>query len=184
MKYQDPLDPLKNEEFVAQMAQFSSLEQLINLNTTMGDMKLLETSINNSQAVNLIGKNITVFGNTVQIQGGNASDVHYVLADEASEVTITVYDSAGAVVRSITIPGQSAGKQEFEFDGLDDQGNTLSDGNYTFKVDATDINGDPVETTTFSNVHVDAITFENGYVFLLSGTARFMLSDVIEVRSE
>ena len=64
-KYQDPLNPMDDKEFVSQMAQFSSLEQLINLNTSMGS---LTTATNNDQMINAtsyIGKEVTVSGNSI-----------------------------------------------------------------------------------------------------------------------
>lgn len=182
MQYQDPLEPMKNEEFVAQLAQFSSLEQLSNLNTTMNQNNLLEQSINNSQAVNLIGKDIVVMGNSISMDQGKASSINYELAEEAESVTVSIYDDAGVLVKTVELNKQSGGKHDFEFDGKDKDGNELADGNYTFTIDAKNADGDPVDTLTFANVHVDAITFDRGFVYLLSGNSKFLMSDVVEVR--
>lgn len=182
MQYQDPLEPMKNEEFVAQLAQFSSLEQLSNLNTTMNQNNMLEQSINNSQAVNLIGKNITVMGNSISIDEGTPSSINYTLAEEAEKVSISIFDEDGVMVKTVDLNSQSAGKHDFEFDGKDKDGNDLPDGNYTFSIDAENAEGDPVEAMSFANVHVDAITFDQGYVYLLSGNSKFLMSDVVEVR--
>jgi flagellar basal-body rod modification protein FlgD len=184
MQYQDPLEPMKNEEFVAQLAQFSSLEQLTNLNTTMNQNNLLEQSINNSQAVNLIGKNITVMGSSISIEGGEASSINYELAEEAATVSISIYDDDGVLVKSVDLNSQSAGKHDFEFDGKDRDGNDLPDGNYTFTIDAKDIEGEEIETLSYANVHVDAITFDSGFVYLLAGNSKFLMSDVVEVREK
>lgn len=182
MQYQDPLDPMKNEDFVAQMAQFSSLEQLMNLNETMGQVALIDSSINNSQAVNLIGKTITVLGDSLDITGGVVSGASYTLADEASEVTISVYDENGALVRSFTAADKTAGNHDLTFDGKDDDGNVLADGSYTFSITAKNSDGDTVESASFSTVKVDGLTFENGVAYLLSGKNRFLMSDIYEVR--
>jgi flagellar basal-body rod modification protein FlgD len=182
LQHQDPMDPMKNDEFVAQMAQFSALEQLININENMSHIRMLESSINNSQAVNLIGKNITVAGNSLQINDGTPNRVSYTLADDANEVRISVYDSEGVLVRTVTLTNTSAGKHDFEFDGLDDQGNTLSDGDYTFTINAEDADGNDVQTMSFCDVRVDGLTFDEGLVYLIAGGARFLLSDIVEVR--
>jgi flagellar basal-body rod modification protein FlgD len=182
MQHQDPLDPLKNEDFVAQMAQFSSLEQLINVNSTLEQVQLLGSSMNNAQAVSLIGKSLTVIGNTMQIQDGTAGSIDYALYDDAAKVTIMVYDEDGTLVRTINAGAMDAGEQSYEFDGNDNDGNTLEDGTYTFEVSAKDEDGESVDVLTMSTVVIDAVTFDNGSVWLLSGDSKFSLSDVIEVR--
>jgi len=53
MKNQDPLDPVKNEDFIAQLAQFNSLEQMINLNKNFEQLNTLQTL---TQSASLIGK--------------------------------------------------------------------------------------------------------------------------------
>lgn len=55
MQNQDPLDPVKNEDFIAQLAQFNSLEQMQNLNATMSTMSSLQTLADTS---GLIGKKV------------------------------------------------------------------------------------------------------------------------------
>lgn len=184
MQYQDPLDPMKNEDFVAQMAQFSSLEQLMNLNDTMGQIALLDSSINNSQAVNLIGKTITVLGSSLNVTGGAVSGASYTLADEASDVTVSVYDENGTLVRSFTAPGKTAGNHDLTFDGKDDDGNVLADGTYTFSISAKNSDGDALDVASFSTIKVDGLTFEDGIAYLLCGNSRYKMSDIYEVRGE
>jgi flagellar basal-body rod modification protein FlgD len=162
MQYQDPLDPMKNEQFVAQMAQFSQLEQMINLNDTATSIKMLETSINNSQAVNLIGKNIIVQGNAFELHNGEATDVTYALEDDAASVEISVYDDAGTLVRTITRDDTDAGSHKWAFDGMNKE-------------------GDAVPASTYSSVRVDGLAFDNGTLYLQAAGGRFRLSDIVEV---
>lgn len=182
MQYQDPLDPMKNEQFVAQMAQFSQLEQMINLNDTAEAIRLLDTSINNSQAVNLIGKNITVQGSAFEISEGTATDFSYSLGDDASEVEISIFDESGAIVRTVTEFEKSSGNHNFQFDGNDDYGDLLPDGNYRFSVSAVNAEGDPIPANTYSSLLVDGITFDNGTLYLSAAGSHFRLSDIVEVK--
>jgi flagellar basal-body rod modification protein FlgD len=57
LQNQDPMEPMKDREFIAQMAQFSSLEQMQNLNATMDSLRLMEAA---SQAASLIGRQVTL----------------------------------------------------------------------------------------------------------------------------
>src|SRR5210317_754089 len=65
LQNQDPLKPTDSTEFTAQLAQFSSLEQLGNVNENLKQLQDFQASINNSQAVSLIGKEITATGNSL-----------------------------------------------------------------------------------------------------------------------
>ena len=70
LQHQDPLNPAESTEFTAQLAQFSSLEQLSNINDNLKNMELFQTSVTNSQAVSYIGKEITAKGNaSAEVQG-------------------------------------------------------------------------------------------------------------------
>jgi flagellar basal-body rod modification protein FlgD len=182
LQNQDPMEPVKNEDFIAQLATFSSLEQLTQINSSLTDLGLLQSSINNSQAVNLIGKQITVLGDTIQLSGGQAGRSSFVLDDSAQKVTVTISDANGTAVRTIELGAREAGQQEVVWDGLDDAGNALGDGEYTFSVSAEDEEGAEVTSTTFSDVLVQGITFQDGYVYLVAGGQRYLLSDVAEVR--
>ena len=134
MQNQDPLEPLKNEEFVAQLAQFSSLEQLINMNESLSALNLLQSSINNSQALNLIGKRITVSGNALQINDGEASRLSFVFTEDADSATLKVLNGDGETVRTIELGSRDVGRHEYDFDALDDSGEPLPDGDYTFQI--------------------------------------------------
>lgn len=182
LQNQDPLEPVKNEQFVAQLAQFSSLEQLVNINDSLTGLHMLESSINNSQAVNLIGKKITVSGNSLMVQDGQQARGSFVLDGTADSVTVTVQDESGATVRTLELGSKAAGSHEFLFDGRDDAGTELPDGNYTFTIKALGEDGKELNAATFADVIVEGITFCEGYVYLIAGGQRYMLSEITEVR--
>ena len=181
MQNQDPLEPMKNEQFLAQLAQFSSLEQMVNMNETLTNLSLLQSSINNSQAVNLIGKSITVLGDSLRIEGGSASHGSFSLAGEAESVTVTVKDGNGAAVRTVELGSMGTGNHDFAFDGCDAEGNALADGDYTFEVTAVDADGNALSVSTFADVVVEGISFSDGLVYLIAGSGRYLLSDIAEV---
>ena len=95
LQNQDPLNPTDSTEFTAQLAQFSSLEQLGNVNDSLMELKNLQASINNSQAVSLIGKAITANGNSIQLTADGPVQYDFKLADDAVLIVASIYDRTG-----------------------------------------------------------------------------------------
>lgn len=78
LKHQDPINPVEDKEFIAQLAQFSSLEQMQNLNTTLGDMMLAQQKLTAlGQATNLIGKEVELFTKEGESLFGKVSGVQF-----------------------------------------------------------------------------------------------------------
>lgn len=182
LRNQDPLTPMEGTEFTAQLAQFSSLEQLSNVNDNLGILQLYQSSINNSQAVSFIGKTVKSFGDSVYLPEDTPAEMHFELEGEADEVFIHVYDSTGSFVKTIECGSLDAGEQSIEWDGADDEGNRLSEGSFTFEVMANDANGQEVAAETFMVNNVTGVTFEQGVTYLLAGDLKIAVSNVVEVR--
>jgi len=128
LENQNPLKPQEATEFTAQLAQFSSLEKLININDALKEIELIQSSINNAQAVSFIGKNVLSLGNEITITNGTTPDIQYELAQDASIIEIDIFDSASNLVRTLLVGSQKAGRQAVPFDGLDKNGIPLPDG--------------------------------------------------------
>jgi flagellar basal-body rod modification protein FlgD len=111
LQYQDPLDPMENTEFTAQLAQINTVEQLQQVNRNLGYQQLYMASINNSQALDFIGKEIVAKGSTVHWNGETPSNLHYSLEGNASSVVINIYDENGKFVSSLHQGEQKAGKK-------------------------------------------------------------------------
>jgi flagellar basal-body rod modification protein FlgD len=182
LRNQDPLSPMDSTQFTAQLAQFSSLEQLSNINDNLGILQLYQASINNSQAVGFIGRTVKSLGNSVYFAEGVQAEMHFELAEEASEVFIHIYDSKGNFVKTMECGSLNAGDQSIEWDGTDDEGNALLEGTYTFEVVANDAGGEEVEATTFMINKVTGVTFEEGITYLLAGDLKIAIGNVVEVR--
>ncbi|CUS91166.1 flagellar hook assembly protein FlgD, partial [Candidatus Kryptobacter tengchongensis] len=104
LNYQDPLNPIQSAEFASQLAQFSSVEQLYNINSNL--LKSIDASyatnrsITNALISNLIGKKVVVYGDVLKLEAGNDIEFGYELKGDASSVEIKIFDSAGNLVRS------------------------------------------------------------------------------------
>jgi len=182
LQAQNPLDPQDPTEFTAQLAQFSSLEQLMNLNQTIQNLILYSASQSNNLALLFVGKNILAAGDTFSYKTGEAQpEMVYNLASDAATVTVTVYDEEGNVVKTINLTSQTAGEHRIEFDGLDNNNSPLPDGNYRFEVSAKDADGKDITTSTYIMGLVERVVFENGYTYLIVNGKRISISDVTEV---
>jgi flagellar basal-body rod modification protein FlgD len=181
LQNQDPLNPTDGVEFTAQLAQFSSLEQLSNVNDNLVQLQNYQASINNSQAVSLIGKDISAKGNGLELKDDSPVACNFSLDANAAVATVSIYDSTGEFVRSFEAEGLAAGHNTLFWDGTDKDGNPAANGTYSFEVLAADTEGRSIEATTFFNGTVDKVTFENDQAYLVSGSEKFALGDVVQV---
>ncbi|MDA8138527.1 MAG: flagellar hook assembly protein FlgD [Desulfobacteraceae bacterium] len=183
LQAQDPLNPMDGTAFTAQLAQFSSLEQLQNINTALGTLSTSQSAQTNSQAVGYIGKTIVAQGNSFQHTHGQSDDLQYTLAQDAAGVYATVSDSQGNFIRRIQVGAKSAGQQSFSWDGRDYLGGQAPDGVYTFSISAVDKAGNSVNATQFVNGEVTGVNFKNGTAYLVCGNREIAMSDVSQVRT-
>jgi flagellar basal-body rod modification protein FlgD len=181
LKNQDPLNPMESTEFTAQLAQFSSLEQLTNMNESLQYSQLYQSSINNAQAVGFIGKTIKAAGDSINVKDGTSGQIQFDLAGNAETVNIHIYDSSDNLVKTINCGALNDGEQSMAWDGTHDNGETLSDGTYTFVVSAADAGGETIEASTYITAEVTGVTFKDGNAYLLAGDIEISMSDVIEV---
>lgn len=181
LQNQDPLNPTDSVEYTAQLAQFSSLEQLSNINANIEYLHLYQASINNAQAVSFIGKEITALGNAVQVNDGVADSCEFELTADAGGVTVNIYDEAGNLVIAMEEGAMNAGRQTVDWDGLDKNGNQVADGDYTFEVMAVDEDGQEVQAITYTTGIVSGVTFSDGLTYFIVDGQKIPIADIIEV---
>ena len=174
LQHQDPLNPLDGTDFTAQLAQFSSLEQLSNMNTQLETLGLYQASLNNTQSVSLIGKEITAIGNVIKVDGASA-DLSYNLS-ETAKVTIRIYDEGGNLVDTLEPGTQEEGENSVAWDC-----SGVAAGNYTFEVSANDANGDAAPSYTMITGKVTGVSFEEGFPFLSVNGQDISFGNIISV---
>ncbi|CAB1076978.1 Flagellar basal-body rod modification protein FlgD [Olavius algarvensis Delta 1 endosymbiont] len=181
LQHQDPLNPTDSVEFTAQLAQFSSLEQLGNVNDNLLELQNFQASINNAQAVTLIGKNITAEGNFIQLSGGGSVECNFDLEEDADQVAVSIYDNTGEFVRDFVSEGMRAGQHSLFWDGFDSQGNRMSPGPYTFEVSASSATNQRIATRSLTTGTVTAVSFDDNTAYLSVGTRKVALNDIVDV---
>jgi flagellar basal-body rod modification protein FlgD len=162
LQNQDPTNPVSNEEFVAQLATFSQLEELQGLSTKMDSLTMLNASMNNAAMTNLLGQTVVARGDTFHYGGAGDAAVYYDAPAAAVEATLTVYDADGNVVYSADMGSLSEGEGTFSWDGKNLDGQPLPEGDYTFTIAATDSSGESIDITTLVRGVVDSMDFSEG----------------------
>jgi flagellar basal-body rod modification protein FlgD len=186
LEHQDPLSPMENADFTAQLAQFSTLEQIEAMNTSLQAFVSSQEALNDAQAgmqaASLIGKDVQVRGNTILVQQGEASPVSYSLTANSSEVSINVFDQAGTLVQSLRRSNQPAGAYEIPRSGTDSTAVRLPDGSYRVEVTALDSAGQPVAVETLIQGRVEGVEYiEKRPHFLINGN-RTPVNEVVSIR--
>ncbi len=186
MNNQNPLNPQDNSEFVAQLAQFSSVEGLERLNKNFTSFM----SNNALQASSLVGRNVTVESDTSVLQNGGIVAGSVDLTYATDDLTVKVYDEAGSLVQNIPVGDAAKGENVFRWDGqhLEVNGKLLNwdagdsaatAGEYRFEVTATQ-NGKQEALATSLSANVNSVTIgDNGALILnLAGIGAVNVSEV------
>lgn len=138
LQNQNPLDPMKNEAFVAQLAQFSSLEATTRMSDSLDQFVTSQSTEKVMRGASLIGKNVFVSGATVSQPGGQAIEGMLNLEEMADSVMLQVVDrNSGQIVNAMDLGPQMAGEVEFAWNGGNFQGEAAPAGNYVFLAEMT-----------------------------------------------
>jgi flagellar basal-body rod modification protein FlgD len=180
IKNQDPLNPLDNSQVTTQLAQLNMVGGIDKLNTTLSTLLTGYGDTQAMQAAGMLGKNVLVAGNSLPLSNaqavGGAS-----LASAADSVKLTIKDANGKVVQTQDLGAKSAGNFYFGWDGKDADGNVLSDGNYSFAIDATAAGKAVVATPTQVGTVAAVVRGTNGFKLDLGTMGEFSFADVQEI---
>lgn len=182
LQNQDPLNPMDNAQMTSQLAQISTVQGITQLNTSL---QTVLDNINANQAVQaagLIGKAALVPGSGLQLSSSKAVG-GYELASNADAVTVTISDSKGNAVRTMSMDSSARGSglNAFSWDGKNDAGETVADGTYTISVAATQ-GGSKVDVTALQLGTVSSVSGTGSSMKInVSGIGSFSVSDIREI---
>jgi flagellar basal-body rod modification protein FlgD len=175
---QDPTKPMDSHAFVAQLAQFSALEQQQNTNDTLTQLLALQQSSTGTTAVAMVGKDALYDAHQMDLLQGGSINVNAGLASDATDVVMEVDDADGNVLRRQSFGARSAGSNTLTWDGRNDNGAVQPPGTYYVTVTAVDISGNPVDVSQQARGRITGVTFVGGNPQLLVGNTSIPLSDV------
>ncbi|MBN1907226.1 MAG: hypothetical protein JW927_19255, partial [Deltaproteobacteria bacterium] len=143
MNNQDPLNPMDISQMSSQLAQYSSLEQLLNINTNLESIESVQNSSNMYQSIDMIGKEVQADSSTLVLDNGKAAKGLFYLG-EAADCTVHILDENGASIREIDLNALEPGNNEFEWDGFDNNKKLHTSGQFTYEVTAVNNNDDQI----------------------------------------
>ncbi|MEA3286000.1 MAG: DUF2271 domain-containing protein [Candidatus Marinimicrobia bacterium] len=185
LRHQDPMEPADSQEFASQLAQFTSLEELQQLNRTstqgVETNLMLSQTINNTMAATMIGKEVKAMGDTVILEHGAEPPISFQTGGFADDVDISIRDAAGNVVDTISMQSVAKGDHTVTWDAIGNNGNALPPGEYTFSVEATNAAGETIASDTVMIGLIEAVRYTNaGAIFIVNGE-EIPFSSVLEL---
>lgn len=180
LKNQDPMNPLESTEFTSQLAQFNSLEQLMQVNDELSEIKNSLSLQGKDNPLDYVGRKVKAAGNGITLKDQLAEGGTYLL-DEDAQVSIIIYDDQGREVRRIDGGWQGRGEHGISWDGRDMAGKALQDGAYTFEVQAKNAKGAPVSVESYVSGEVTGVKYAYGQPVLMVGNRSVQQEGILEV---
>lgn len=181
LKHQDPLNPTNNTEFVAQLAQFSQLEQSVKQAQLMQQNLDAQAASFQFTLLPMVGRRVGLDMPLVQVGAGPAT-MRYALERDAARVRITVLDQQGQAIRTLEYAGRPSGLNVAEWDGKNQNGAPMPPGVYRYALTATDTQGASVPSQGRAHLTVSGIRMEDGVAKLAVGDLTVNPSDVVELQ--
>ena len=185
LRYQDPLNPASDEDFIAQLAQFSSLEQMEKIasgieSSTQWDFLQMQ-SINNMMAANLIGKEVKADYRGLYLQSDGDVTINFSVDEYADQVRFIITNDAGETVANFTRDSLEPGSHSLDWDGRDTLGNRVPESFYAVEIVATDGSGQEFSPSMSMVGIVEAITYRDGGAFLRVNGSDIALGEISAV---
>ncbi len=181
LKHQDPLNPMDSTQFSSQLAQFSSLEQLFNVNENLESMQALQDGTSYYQALQLMGREIEATGNIMYndpVDGGMGG---FSIPDNAY-CSVTIYDENGGFVNELILGFVGAGDNTFEWNGMTESGYLSGEGLYSFEVTAISEYGLQLPVESRIRGEVDRVNMDGETPIVYVGDIPLSLSQIMDIR--
>jgi len=177
LKNQDPLKPLDNAQFLGQLAQFSTVQGIDQMNGAMNAMASVMENDQALRAATLVNHEALVDANSLSLGAGKGVNGE-IVATSAGTMQVEVVDGSGQVVRRMTVDAPASGNVPFSWDGRDDSGAPAAAGQYTMRATAgTGADAQALDVRVAA--HIDSVSIEaSGLVLNLAGLGSVPLSTV------
>ncbi len=184
VRNQDPFKPLENGEFLSQIAQFSQVSGIQDLQNSFSQFANSLGSNQALQASALVGREVFIPGDVAVLTPGENFSGVVAVPETTTNLSVSVYDISGSLVKTIPLGTNDAGTVAFNWDGTNEAGQGVPAGPYQIVANAV-INGDTVAVGTLVSDKVDSVTIGSagqGTVLNLSSLGSVSLADVREIK--
>ena len=185
MSHQDPMDPMDSGAMMSQLAQLGSMEQLENMNSELKEMNSTQKEISRTQALSFLDKDVMLEAKELELGRGGSMPIYYSLDRDSDNVKLIIEEMDGAPVFSKDLGLVTAGRHQFAWDGKNDEGVLMGDGNYKIKIMGTGPDGSAMELSTFKSGRVSQLEYRKGEPWVKVNGTMIPLSKVstIDIRS-
>jgi len=181
LEKQDPTQPMDNTAFVAQLAQFSTLEQMSNSNETLTKMLAGQTTALQASSSQMVGKTAMLAGDALTLEPGDTSAKIGINLDKNASVAVEIQAEDGTTVNALGPLNLTAGDHTILWDGTDSNGTAVDSGKYTARVVALGSDGQTVSFKQTSSARITGMTFKDGTPTFIAGGNSLQLSDITEL---
>lgn len=183
LRHQDPLNPMQAEDLAVQLAQFSSVEQLMNLNEQIGVQiaysEVLAQGLSTQAALGVLGQSVFAATDEIAIGPDGASPLEIAVAEPGGRATVRIFDAAGKEVGSRELGQLSAGRHSVE---LGSAAAGLEPGVYNYSIEVTH-GEDRVDARGYVRLEIDGIRYSSDGPLLTAGEIVIPLAAVREIHS-
>jgi flagellar basal-body rod modification protein FlgD len=180
---QDPLNPMDSQQFASQLAEFSSLEQMSNMNSSLEQGLQADLAVagalQNGLAAGLIGRSIIAVDDRMDL-AGNGATISWESNEVPANLQIEVRNEIGSVMHTISLENPEG--DTYTWDGKDANGSSLPEGVYYLNMVAQDLAGNDVAIRPLFMGQVDSVRYRMGEAWLVSGDLEIAMANVSEVR--
>lgn len=182
LQNQDPFKPMESGDFLTQIAQFSTVEGIGDLNKGFSELSQSLVSNQALQATNLVGRQVLAPTGVAALAQGGSIRGNVELPAASGDVVVNIYDQAGQVVRRLELGAQSSGPVDFQWDGLKNDGTFAAPGAYFVSAEAS-IDGqyESVETLLVSDVRSVTLSNSGGLLLDLDGIGALDFKEVRQI---
>jgi len=177
LKYQDPLNPSDPTEFTSQLAQYSQLEQLFNLNDSMGALSTAQNNSERLSALSLMGQDVVVEGSDFNL-AKDAVQIGYKVDGAATAVKLNIQNAKGKTVATLNANDVSEGNHFLTWNGKDSSGNALDPGTYSIVIDATSASGTSATVSPLVRSQVTGVDLSGSEAQIVTKLGEYKVSSI------
>jgi len=180
LQHQDPTEPMDSEKILTQTSQLASLESAENTNTALENLSASLANTQEFSTIAAIGKTADLGSDAISFDGSTTSSFEVYFPSDVEQGVVNITDLEGNLVATLDVGTNPSGVYQFDWDGMDANGNVAQEGIYRVNADYTSQSGESL-STRLGAYPIESVRFEDGETYVKVGSSYVTLADVVEV---